>query len=162
MTKTIQLTLLGLALAASSFAQQLDPARDPLRTRYEFNSTTAGAAKVTVQASATSGGVNFEQVDVTCAAIQTVTFYENGTAATTTAGTATGPIGPSSAVPPSVFTASNVGTGTTLKSFTVSAAITSNFDLSAFSLAAQGGGAQNFSVGVNGACTIQIVWRQTS
>lgn len=158
-------TRLGMAalafLASAAFSQQrLDPGHDPLVARYQANATTAGAAKITVQATATSDAVSFEQADITCAAAQTVTFYQNGTAATTTTLAIVGPLGPVSAVKVAAFSASNVGTGTTLKTFALLAGVTANFDLTAFSFPAGAGTSRNFSVGVDGVCTIQIQWRQ--
>src|SRR5580692_5258795 len=145
-------------LGALAFAQQPQIPHSPLQPRYQFNSTTSGAAKVTVQATTTSGQVSFEEADIYCAAAQTATVYVNGTAATTTAGTVTGPIGVASAVPPAVFTASNVGTGTTLKSYPVGAGALIVLDMTPFLLPPGVGGAANLSIGVTGTCTVQIQW----
>lgn len=145
-------------LAVAALAQQPQRPQSPLLPRYQANFTTSGSGKVTVQATATSGSVSFEEADVYCAAAQTATVYVNGAAATATALAVVGPIGLASAIPPAAFSASNVGTGTTLKTFNLAAGATLVLDLTEFFLPAGAGGGANLSVGVNGACTVQIQW----
>jgi hypothetical protein len=140
--------------------QQNLPSQDPLLPRYQANATTSGAAKITVQALAVSGAVGFEEADIYCAAAQTATIYVNGTAATTTTLAVVGPIGPTASTGGvvSAFSASNVGTGTTLKAFPIPAGGILVLDMHAFSLSQNAGTGANLSIGVTGTCTIQIQW----
>lgn len=153
--------LLLCAFGALSHAQTpgtIPSQLNPLLPRYQANATTSGAAKITVQATATSGAVSFEEADIYSSAGCTVTVYINGTAATTTALAVVGPIGVASAVPPAAFSASNVGTGTTLKTFVIAAGGTLVLDLHPFYLAAGAGTGANFTIGVSATSTIQIQW----
>ncbi len=140
--------------------QQNLPNQDPLQPRYQANATTSGSAKITVQALAVSGAVTFEEADIYCATAQTATVYENGTAATTTTLAVVGPIGATSSTGGVVtaFSASNVGTGTTLKAFPIPAGGMLVLDLHAFSLGQNAGTGANLTIGVSGTCTIQIQW----
>ena len=92
-----------------------------------------------------------------CASAQTATLSWNGTAATTTAGTA-------NRLPPtqkpanaSIFTASNVGSGTTGPVYNVAAGATLLIDMSWFSMGASGTG-NNITITTNGTCTITVQW----
>lgn len=145
-------------MAAAAFAQQnpLSLPQSPTLPRYQANFTTSGAAKVTVQATAASGAVNLEEADIYCATAQTATVYVNGAAATTTTLAVVGPIGVAAATPPAAFSASNVGTGTTLKTYNIGAGATLVLDLTPFFLPPKAGGASNFTIGTSGTCTIQI------
>lgn len=153
--------ILALALAVSAFGQS-----NPTVPRYlakKLTTLSGAAEKVTVQQPAASPvQVNFETADVYCSVACTITFYQNGTAATTTTLT---PIGFGFSPPPKAvaFSGSDVGTGNTLKAFTVPAGATWTFDLSMFFLAKGGGGANNFSIGtssITGDVRIQIQYTE--
>jgi hypothetical protein len=148
----------GLALMSAAWGQQIAPGTNPLLPRYQANFTTSGAGKVTVQATTSSDGVSFEEADIYCAAAQTATVYVNGTAATTTTLAVSGPMSVTSAAPPTAFSASNVGTGTTLKTFNIAAGATLTLDIHAFYLPPKSGTGANFTIGTSGTCTIQIQW----
>jgi hypothetical protein len=148
-----------LLLALVAHAQNpTTPGNNPMMPRYQVISNTS---KVTVQATASSDVVYFETVDIYCAAAQTLTFSQNGTAATTTTLAVTGPISPTSTAVPNAYSASNVGAGTTLKTFAIAAGQTLAFDISMFMLRPQSGGSQNLSIGTDSnTCRFQITFRQ--
>lgn len=157
----------AMALLPAAWAQQpTQPTQtpSPFAARYQANKTTSlsGAAeKITVQATAASGPVSFEEADVYCSVACVATIYVSGAAATTTALAVTGPLGVSGGVPPLAFSSSNVGGGTTLKSFNIAAGATLVLDMHAFYLPAGAGGGANLSVGtssITGTATIQIQW----
>ncbi len=151
-----RLVLLALAVASCAIAQQPTQPQSPLLARYQANATTSGAAKITVQATATSGAVSFEEVDIYSSAGCTVTVYINGTPATTTTLAVVGPIGVAAGVPPAAFSASNVGTGTTLKTFVVPASGLLVLDLHPFYFPPGAGTGTNLTVGVSATSTIQF------
>jgi hypothetical protein len=155
----------ALALLSSAWAQQPPPSSaNPILPRYQANKTTVlsgTAEKITVQATANSGAVSFEEADVYCSVACVATIQVAGTAATTTTLAVTGPMGVVSAIPPAAFSTSNVGTGTTLKSFNIAAGATLVLDMHAFYLPPAAGGFANLSIGVaaiTGTVTIQIQW----
>jgi len=152
--------LLALLLSAlmPAFAQQTVQPQSPLLPRYQANFTTSGASKVTIQATTTSSAVLFEEADIYSATPCVVTVYINGTPATTTTLSVTGPTGVSSATPPAAFSASNVGAGTTLKSYQLAAGSTLVLDLSQFYFPAGAGGNVNLSIGTTATSTVQIQW----
>lgn len=152
------ITLSLLVLATINAQNPTTPGNNPMMPRYQAISDTS---KITVQATASSDVVYFETVDIYCAAAQTLTFSQNGTAATTTTLAITGPLGPTSTAVPNAYSASNVGAGTTLKTFTIAAGQTLAFDISMFMLRPQSGGSQNLSVATNSnTCRFQITFRQ--
>lgn len=156
----IAFLIAGLALA------QFPPSKGPQQPRYQANYSTSlsgAASTVTVQATATSDPVAFEEADVYCSVACTATISINGTAATTTALTVTGPIGVTSAPggPPAAFRSSNVGSGTALKTYNIPAAGTLALDLTPFSFGAHAGTGSNFTIAtssITGTATIQIQW----
>jgi hypothetical protein len=156
--------LAALALLSPAWSQTIPPATNPLLPRYQANKTTVlsgTAEKITVQATTSSGAVSFEEADVYCSVACVATVQANGAAATTTTLAITGPMGVASAVAPVAFSASNVGSGTTLKSFNIGAGATLVLDMHAFYLPPGAGGTANLSVGVaaiTGTTTIQIQW----
>jgi len=152
-------TALLLLTALTALAQT-----NPLVPRYQANKTTVlsgTAEKITVQATAGSGAVAFEEADIYCSVACVATVSTNGAAASTTTLAIAGPVGVMSAVPPVAFSASNVGAGTVLKSFNIAAGATLVLDMHAFYLPPGAGGTANVSVGVaaiTGTVTIQIQW----
>lgn len=96
---------------------------------------------------------------VSCAAAQTVTLSWSGTAATSTAGTAL--MFPPSTTPASmtVWTASNVGSGTTGPTYPVAAGGAQLIDLSFFHMGASGTG-NNLTISSTGSCIISIQWTE--
>ncbi len=156
--------LLLLAFLATSVYAQVTGglgAYDPTLPRWQF---IAASTKVTVQSSSTADPVYFETVDIQCAADSTITFSWNGTAASTTAGTLKKlPSFFPAMAPPDVFTASNVGAGTTGKTFPVTGSTTvlgGNYDISMFMLGGRSGGGTNFTIASTNSCTFQITFRQ--
>jgi len=96
---------------------------------------------------------------VFCAGAQTATVKWNGSAATATTGTA-------NAVPPStlpasatVWTASNVGAGTTAVIAQVAAGATISLDLGWFKMGGAGT-ANNITIATSGTCTITFMWSE--
>lgn len=158
--------ILGLLLSSLAFGQtQTLRVYPPEANRFVVSKTTTLAAsteKVTIQNVAQTKVV-FEGVDVRCSAACTITFSQNGTSATTTVisqGTSgfvstNGRITASS----SAYSSSNVGSGVTLKVFSMEAAGTFSFDCSKLTL--NGGRPGNLSVGIgsmSGDVTIQITF----
>ena len=122
---------------------------------------TASTTALTLQQPATDArSISFLSsgpASVYCASAQTITLSWNGTAATTTAGTA-------KLIPPtqkpasvSVFTSSNVGAGTTGPVYNVPAGGTFIIDLSWFAMGSNGTG-NNITLTTNGTCTITMQW----
>lgn len=162
----MKLMILGMAVSLAAFAQQpvqYDGRNNPNLPRYEYRATSSSG--ITVQSCSTCGPMYLETVDVTaCSADATLTFSQNGTAATTTAGAWTN-ISPAVAgPPPSVYTNTNVGSGTTLKTFAVGAATATSgpqtYDISMFVVPAGGPTSNNWTLKVStGTCTFQITGR---
>lgn len=161
----MKLALIGLLLAGSLFAQQpiaYDGRNNPQLPRYEYIAATS--SKITVQSCSTCDPAYLETIDISCSADATLTFSVNGTAATATAGTLK-PIGQgASQKAPNVFTNSDVGSGTTLKTFAVAAATATSapqsYDVTMFMVPGGGPTSQNWSVGVStGSCTFQLTFR---
>jgi hypothetical protein len=96
---------------------------------------------------------------VSCSAAQTATLSWNGTAATATAGTAK--LIPPTVKPPNatIWTASNVGTGTVAATYPIAAGGSQNIDLSKYSMGANGTG-NNITVSTTGNCTISFMWQE--
>lgn len=158
--------LILLASLATLQAQQpvgYNGANNPQLPRYQY--IAALSSKITVQSCSTCQPAYLESIDVhTCSADSTITFAWNGTAATATAGTLK-PISPSlNGKPPDVFTNSNVGAGTTGKTFPVSITATAanpqSYLLPMFMVLGNAPTSQNWSVGVaSGTCTFQLTFR---
>lgn len=134
-------------------------------TRYQANKTTtlSGAAeKITIQQPTRSPvQVQLETADIYCSVACTITFYQNGSAATATTLTPTFVSGATGSA--LAFSGSDVGTGTTLKSFTLAAGATINVSLYDFALKKGASGGNNFSIGtssISGDVRIQIQWSE--
>jgi hypothetical protein len=156
---TRKLLILALAFAGCVLAQS-----------YRYSSTTgdvslSGAGtKFTIQQPSGSGGrqLRLESAVVYCSVACDVTQSQNGSAASTTAGTITAlhPLGgPASAA--TTFTASNVGSGTAAGGILhVPAATTVVLDLSKLSL---GGSGANYTVviaSITGVANITLFWSE--
>lgn len=103
--------------------------------------------------------VSFEQATVNCTAACKVTFSQNGTGATNTAGTLTA-ITPGSGTPATkLFTNSNVGAGTAVPGTVyVGASAQQTIDLSKITLPATSSIAVNFTITVTttSTCTVNM------
>ncbi len=144
-------TLLLLATACGLLAQ-------PAVQNY---AATASTTALTLQAPSTGTGVTIQgqEADVTCASAQTVTVKWNGTNATATAGTVLTIPGSPSLATATVWSGSNVGSGTTGPTTTAPAASPIRIDLSKF-LLVSGGTASNVTIATGGTCTISIFWSE--
>jgi len=121
---------------------------------------SAATTKLTVQQPATNArqitfgsGANTTGASVYCGSASTATFSWSGAAATATAGTETklpGTFQPSGAT---IWTASNVGNGTTGPVYNIPAGATMAFDLSWFQLGTQGT-TSNLTIATSNSCTI--------
>jgi len=146
-------TLLFLILSAPMFAQ------------YSNYIATATTTKFTLQQPATNAKtVVFPQggrigASVYCASADTLTLSWNGTAATATAGTIHAV--PSTAIPASatVWTGSDVGSGTTAQTYAIAAAGTQNLDLGWFNMGANGTG-NNITLATTGSCVMTFYWSE--
>jgi hypothetical protein len=143
------------------------PSQNPNLTRYQFNreSVLGGTTDtLTVQSCSTCNTAYFESGDAYCTAAFTVQFSQNGTAATTTAGTVIGVNGASTTNTPLAFFASNVGAGTTLRRYYGVAGQTILFDLSDFFLGLNAGTGRNLSMAIistpGATCRGQMQWRR--
>ena len=151
--------LILLLFARPALAQPLSIPSDHYKA---FASTTA----MTIQAPAcTTAACAARQITfgdiangvagatVYCASASTATISWNGTAATTTAGTELKLPGTFAVSGATVWTASNVGTGTVGEAQQIAAGGTISFTLSWFRLGTQGT-AQNLTITTNNTCTI--------
>lgn len=165
--------ILLAALAVASYAQQpnIEAEDDPRIPRYRFRDsvTASSGTALTVQGNGRQTSVYAEKAEVYCSAAGTVTTVLNATAATTTAGTVTGPLntaanGVSSVVVPSVYTASNYSGGTVTASWACAAGETLKVKMTPFLIPAGETSAVNFTVTATPATgtadfSIQIQWR---
>lgn len=147
--KTLTGLALMLALATSSFA--ID--------RYQFIATTSGAAALTIQQPAsgarriTFGDSTVAGLTAYCASAQTVVLSWNGTAASSTAGAEKKLAGTANASGATVWTASNVGSGTS--GITIHVPATTDYPISLSWFLLQGNGtANNLTATTNGTCTL--------
>jgi hypothetical protein len=101
----------------------------------------------------TFGSATLAGASVYCLAAQTATLSWNGTPATATAGSEVLLPGTQRPSGMTVWTASNVGSGTTGPIYNVGAGATFPLDLSRFSFGTQGS-AQNLTIATSGTCTI--------
>lgn len=124
---------------------------------------TANTTKLTLQQPATNarqitfGDTDNPGVSVYCAAASTITFSWNGTAASTTAGSELKLPGTFQPSGMTVWTASNVGSGTTGPVYNVAAAGTMAFSLTWFKFGTQGT-ATNLTVATSNSCTITFAY----
>ncbi len=120
---------------------------------------TANTTKLTVQQPATNarqitfGSATVAGASVYCASASTATFSWSGTAAANTAGTEKKLPGTVNASGMTVWTASDVGNGTTGPVYNVPAGGTMAFDLTWFKFGTQGTTA-NLSIATSNSCTI--------
>ena len=114
-----------------------------------------------MQAPTTGTGITIKggAASVFCVAAQTATVSWNGTNATATAGTVLQLPGTSKGATASVWTATNVGSGTTGPVYNIPAGATMILDFSQF-LLVSGGTASNFSIKTSGTCTITMAWSE--
>lgn len=102
-------------------------------------------------------GPGIASVSVYCASASTATFSWNGTAATATAGSEIKLPGTQYPSGMTVWTGSNVGSGTTGPVYNIAAGQTAPFDLSWFQFGTQGTGA-NLTVTTSNSCTITFAF----
>jgi hypothetical protein len=154
----------GFALTLAIFVQPMlaqtisPPTLNPFIARYQANATTTA---LTVQGTGKSGEAYFETADVYCVASQSVSISINGTAATSTT-LAPVAIGVAAVTTPlTSWTASNAGTGTTLKTYVTVAGQTMilDRDMVAFYFPSNAPAATNLTISSTGSCTIHIQWR---
>lgn len=132
---------------------------------YKSTALTAAAETITVQQPAVGSArrVTLKSASVYCSVDCTITFARSGTAATSTT-LATIPQSPSyAASTATAWSASNVGAGTTLLVFAITAGNTQAFDLAGIEFLV-GGTTQNFSAitsSITGTARIQITWTET-
>lgn len=131
----------------------------PQAENYEV---TASTTAVTIQANTTATGKTIQggSASVYCASAQTATISWNGTNATATAGTVLKLPGTRDGARATVWTASNVGGGTTGPAYTISAGGTILIDFSGFFLTGDGGSGKNFTISTDGTCTITMAWSE--
>jgi hypothetical protein len=150
------LTSLLLCVCSEALQAQLTGQR---ADHYQFISTTSGAGAVTIQQPATGarritfGDSTVAGLTAYCASAQTLTLSWNGTAATTTAGSEAKLAGTANASGVTVWTASNVGTGTVGAVLHVPAATDYPISLSWFVLQGNSTGT-NLTATTNGTCTL--------
>lgn len=147
-----------LALCLSVFGQV------PSVPRIDHYVASASTTALTIQQPATGarritfGSPTIPSASIYCATAQTATVKWNGTAATSTAGTEAKLPGTTKASGVTVWTASNVGAGTTGPVYNVAAGATFNiFDLSWISFGATGT-ATNVTIATSGTCTITFYY----
>lgn len=143
------LALFALMIASPMFGQA-----------WIYETTTT---KATVAApSNTSNTITFNCLgcgaSVYCSSASTATLSRDGTAPTATEGTPITLNGSDSTVSAAdirVYTASNVGAGTTLKTYTIAAGEEKNIDLTQFGLTK----GKNVSIGTDNSCRITFLGR---
>ena len=124
---------------------------------------TADTTALTIQQPATNarqitfGSTTVAGASVYCAAAQTATIKWGGTAATSTTGSEKLLPGTRQPSGVTVWTASNVGNGTTGPVYNVPAGGTLNIDLTWFRFGS-GGTSQNLTIATNGTCTITFAY----
>ena len=128
-------------------------------------SLTASTTALTIQQPATNGKqVAFDVATVYCSVACNVTQAQNGAAATATAGTAVAALpGSASAAVATVWTASNVGAGTTIPPVLhIAGGSTVTIDISQLGMG-NTGTATNYTISVSsitGTANITIYWRE--
>lgn len=159
----MKLMMIAVMLAWSAPAQNIPPIDNPNLPRYHADHTATNAAmKVTIQGNGNNDQVFGEDVFVGCTVATTITFSQNGTAATATALALKQPIGAPQGSPPSAFSASDVGAGTTGRVFQLAAGEYQRYKLDEFSIRRQAPTNANFSVAssaTTGVCVIYITFR---
>jgi imidazole glycerol phosphate synthase subunit HisF len=156
----IILCLLALAVAHAQEAPVVST-----YSAYKSTALTSAAETITVQQPAVGSArrLSMKAASVYCSVSCTVTLKRSGTAATSTT-LATTPASPDyAASTATAWSASNVGSGTTLLTWVLAAGTAQGFDLTGIEFLA-GGTSQNFSVGtssITGTATIKIDWTET-
>ncbi len=139
-----------LAFAGLLGAQALDT---PRYITYK-QTDSATSEKITIQqvTGGKSNTVHFDKAVIQCSdsAGCVVTLSQNGTAATTTALSII-PVNLSPGSRSVAFSGSNVGTGTVLGTYTLSAAGMLVLDISQLYLSRNAGGSNNLTIGITGA-----------
>lgn len=124
---------------------------------------TATTTALTLQQPATQGRqISFPTgpvagASVSCAAAQTATLAWNGTAATATAGTEIKLPGTTASSGMTVWTASNVGGGTTGPAYPIPAGVPLSIWLGWFNFGSTGTGS-NLTISTTGSCTISFFY----
>ena len=148
-----------LALSLCALAQN----QAPTYIAFKVTTLSTTAETVTVQQPATGAKrVLLKSASIYCEEACVVTFKRSGTAATTTALAVIPQSVSFPAATATAFSASNVGSGTTLYQHSIGATSTEVFDLEGIELSGRST-ASNFSVSTNtisGEVRIQIVWRE--
>lgn len=134
-------------------------------THFLKSSLSSSTIKLTVQQIASgTRDLHFVSVGLKCTVDATFTLSLNGTAASATSGTVkkNNPWQPNATA--TVWTASNVGSGTTHRTFDVIGGTSEQaFDLSRFIIPRGAGTGANLTVtssSVTGDCSISIVWEE--
>lgn len=146
---------------ATMFGQNIDPEDDSALPRYEIRhaKTLAGAATTsTIQGNNNNAPIWFEKVTVWCSVATTLTFTQNGTAATTTSVAVPIPMGTAYANPPDGFIDSNVGAGTTRFTYSLAAGQNQPFKMKMYYIPPNAGGSKNVNIttsSITGDCTFQ-------
>lgn len=144
--------LMILMLSIPCVAQQVDRyVASANTTALSLQQPAANARQITFGDSDNAG------VNVYCASASTATFKWNGAAATSTAGTETKLPGTQQPSGMTVWTASNVGTGTTGPVYNIPAGATMNFSLTWFRFGTTGT-ATNITVATSNSCTITFAY----
>ncbi len=149
---------LAVVLFASLLSAQPPPDRytaAAATTAFTIQAPAANGRAIVFGSQGTAGA------SVYCAAAQTVTLAWNGTAATATTSTAEKKLpGTQQASGMTLWTASNVGGGTTGPTYAVAAGGTLLIDLYSFRLAMNGAG-NNVTISATGTCTITYYYSAT-
>lgn len=131
-------------------------------TAAKTTSLSAGNEVITLQAPATAAAMtkNIQLVGaaVTCSVACTATLERDGTAATTTTLASAALLKSSPAATTAAYSSSNVGTGTVLSSYSIPAAGTLSFDLSAKWLASAGENVTIRTSAITGTVYITFMW----
>lgn len=161
--KLLQLLLaLGLIASAAS-AQNLRINEGPRFSVYKATTLAGAAEVVTIQQPASdSKKVHFEAVQVYCSVACVIEIERDGTAATGTALTSVAltPYGTATAT---AWHTSDVGNGTTISTFNVTAGQTVTVDLTGVMLAQGGGTGENLTLrsdSITGDIKITTFWRE--
>jgi hypothetical protein len=152
-------------IVATAVATMTAAAQSGGSARYIVNDSvtlSAAAETLTVQQPASGAKqVSFELGTVYCSVACTATLSQNGTAASATGATPT-PINPAyKPASAAAYKGSNVGAGTTLSTYAVSAGATFAIDLSKISLGATGGTNLSLAVSsITGSAILTLIWNE--
>lgn len=152
-------TLVLLLLAVGSLRAEMTGSY----THFQKLTLSGSTIKLTVQQIASgTRELRFVSLGLQCTVNVTFTLSLNGTAANATAGTVKKNYGQTATA--TVWTASNVGAGTTHRTYDVIGGVTEQgFDLSRFILPRGGGTAANLTLtssSATGDCSVSIVWEE--